>query len=330
MRGLYGRLLGTLVVLLGGCQSTPRVKINQANYLTLPGQVDTYGITVARHPYIVSAMRAGKIHRIKVRAGDVVTEGQVLAELTSPELEIRRISLLARLSKARTLEDAAFEHLDSVRGMAFQGTTSEARLRFAQLKVRLVRERREQLEKALLSLEDQISKGVLCAPEGGLVTDCYVREGSPVSLKEPIMQLALGGRFSAKIYLANPPEVGSLVEVQVASASLLGEIGHIASASWPLRTVRIDWNETPQLATGLPVRVKISLGPRRVLVIPEAALNDGGVFVLKGKRAVWMSVETGVRHSGWIEIRSGINPGADIITWSSAALSDGKAVLVSY
>lgn len=330
MRGLCGCLLGVVVVLISSCQSTPRVKVNKANYLTLPGQVDAYGITIARHPSIVAAITAGKVQHIKVRAGDVVAEGQVLAELVSSELETRRLSLLSRLSDVRTLENAAYEHLDAVQGMVFQGTAPEARLRLAQFKARRARERREQLETAIQKLEKRISEGVLYASESALVTDCFVREGAHVIPHEPLLGLAMGGRFSAKVYLDNPPEVGSLAEVQLASASLLGTVGEVASSSWALETVRIDWSETPLLAVGWPVKVKISLAPQRVLAIPESALHDGGVYVLKGKRAVWTSVETGVSHSGWIEIRSGINPGADIITWSSAALSDGRAVSISY
>lgn len=84
---------------------------------------------------------------------------------------------------------------------------------------------------------------------------------------------------------------------------------------------------------GLYAKGQIELGAEPALTVPDIALvaRDGisYVFTLDGKeRAGRVRVETGRRNSGEVEILSGLDRSAQVVTTGGAFLSDGALVRV--
>lgn len=65
---------------------------------------------------------------------------------------------------------------------------------------------------------------------------------------------------------------------------------------------------------------------RAVIRIPEAAVQDGGVLLLLGGKAVRREVTTGPAANGEIEIRKGLSGGESVIIESSRLLKGGEAI----
>ncbi len=67
-----------------------------------------------------------------------------------------------------------------------------------------------------------------------------------------------------------------------------------------------------------------------VTVVPVTALlNDDGkhvLFVVNQDKLERRNVTPGIRHSGWRQIREGVEPGEVIVARDVAALADGQQV----
>lgn len=108
-----------------------------------------------------------------------------------------------------------------------------------------------------------------------------------------------GGRFPATVYY-----VGREVDPETNAVGLIAALG----------------NGDGQLRPGLFARVVLPVGePREVLTVPAAAVVDhegaAFVFVEAGERTFRrVDVETGDQDGEWLEIVSGLEPGARVVT----------------
>jgi membrane fusion protein (multidrug efflux system) len=93
-------------------------------------------------------------------------------------------------------------------------------------------------------------------------------------------------------------------------------------------------NPSYRLKAGMYSRVRLTVDTRpNALVIPRNALVevDGkqGVFVANGQKATFSAVKTGLQDETKVEITSGLNDGARIVTTGAASLRDGDTIVLA-
>jgi len=85
-----------------------------------------------------------------------------------------------------------------------------------------------------------------------------------------------------------------------------------------------------QAVPGAMAELTILFESRRNIGVPASAVLDRGgrarLFVVENGRAVARNVETGWRNDGWIEILSGLEADAAVVTEGQTQLADGGAV----
>jgi HlyD family secretion protein len=117
------------------------------------------------------------------------------------------------------------------------------------------------------------------------------------------------------------------------------EIAPVVDAQTRIGLVRISLPPNPELRPGMFVRGALSLGSASTLVVPETALlfKEGRpfVFVLKGEprqnstaQTAARSIQTGARNGGFVEVRSGLSAGEQIILSGAGYLKDGDTVRI--
>ena len=96
--------------------------------------------------------------------------------------------------------------------------------------------------------------------------------------------------------------------------------------------IALDTNEP--LFAGAFGRAEVVFAKREAIVVADSALvygrgtDDSAVFVVESGRVQRRPVETGLRKSGKVEIRTGLEPGERIVAKAGAALREGDAVTV--
>jgi membrane fusion protein, multidrug efflux system len=209
------------------------------------------GVLVASRVLDVVPRVEGRLETMKVRLGEHVTEGQLLAvlELQPFQLELaareatvhasaaeeNRAALLLEQSRQRAererriLEYSAAESLETAETQVAlsQADLASARARAAEARVRQ--------EQAARDLEQSRLKALF----SGVVTELYMQPGAMVSRSTPVLRLVseeLRLRFAVPEAASRALKLGSRVKVRLESQgiTLTGTVDHISPEIDPL------------------------------------------------------------------------------------------------
>jgi RND family efflux transporter MFP subunit len=245
----------------------------------------------------------GKVIERRVRLGDQVTAGEVLAQLDPADQQRQVASARAALAAAEHRLRYAGEQLDRDQKQFAHQLIAENQLEQTQDGYAAARAARDQAAAELTVAENALRYHTLCADHDGVITAENVDTGQVVSAGQPVYQLAWSGAVDVIIDAAasdaNRVTVGQAARVafpSLATPALDAHVREIAPAADPQsRTFRIkltlnDAAASIRLgtigeATLLPAPGR---APSRDIDIPETALFHQGarpaVWVLEGAR----------------------------------------------
>lgn len=291
-------------------------------------------------PYLTVTLYAkvsGYLKRIMVDKGDHVVQGQVLAEIESPETDQALLAAVA---------DARYKRLNADRAAPLVAkkfiSIQEADLAEAEARV---------AEARVTSLTEQKGFELLRAPFTGSITARYADPGALVqnaanneTSAQPVVTIADVNRLRVRLYLdqrsAATARRGMPVEIQVADRPtfrLRATISRITQAldqktRTLLAEVDVD-NRAQQLVAGSYVDVHLRLPTVAVATIPvEGVVMRGDkhyVAVLDTASRVHLhEVVVGDTDGRHIDILSGIKPGDRVALNLGEKVSDGSLVQV--
>jgi HlyD family secretion protein len=193
----------------------------------------------------------------------------------------------------------------------------------------------------------------ILAPDNGFISKRQAKLGSVTSgaatSSSALFTMVRDGRIelNAEVSELDLPGIRSGQAVSITSdadpsrryTGRVREIAPIVDAQTRIGLVRISLPPNPELRPGMFVRGALSLGSAPALVVPETALlfkeSKPFVFVLKGEprqnstaQAVARSIQTGARTGGFVEVRSGLRAGEQIILSGAGYLKDGDTVRI--
>jgi biotin carboxyl carrier protein len=211
----------------------------------------------------VVAATDGFLQQANVRAGDRVVAGQVLAELSSQDMELERRRRESELRQHENAYRAAQARNDRTQMVVSQSRAGEAQ--------------------ALLALaESQIERARIQAPFDGIIIkgDLSQSLGAPVQRGEVLMTLAPAGGFRL------------IVEVDESDIAAVrpGQKGRLALAAQPERLLAFTTVRVVPVATVLDGRNYFEV---------EAALDTSDANLRPGLGGV-AKIEAGERALGWL------------------------------
>jgi RND family efflux transporter MFP subunit len=324
--------------------------------LTLPGSVQALQET------IVYARADGYVRRWHVDIGDKVTEGQLLAELDTPEvdrqLEQARAQLVqaqAAIVQAKANRDFSASNLQRYDTLTKQGLSAPADLdqRKAQAdvdqaNVQVAQANAAAMEANVRRLGQLKAFARVTAPFAGTVTVRSIEIGSLVTAGNATPLFKIAAIDPARVFVQVPQDVAPGVRADVpakvsvreyAGRVFEGKVTRAADeldpASRTMNTeVRVP-NGDGALIAGMYAEVALTLPlSHRVLVIPSTAImNDA-----KGQRVAVVGPDDTLHiapvvverdNGATIDIASGIADGARVVKLGSTELVEGRAVVVA-
>jgi membrane fusion protein, multidrug efflux system len=324
--------------------------------LTLPGSVQPVEETVL-YPRASGYVRSWS-HDI----GDRVKEGDVLAEIDTPELDQELVQAKAQLAQAeagllQAQANDAFskQNLDRYKRLTPAGVASEQDLeqKAAQAKVdeANVAVGRANVEAQRANIQRLVrlkSFARVTAPFAGTVTLRSVDRGALVTAGNATPLFRVANTDPVRVFVQLPQDVASGVKVDVPAQVSIREFpgrafeGKVTRSAGALdmgtRTmtteVRVP-NPKSELMPGMYATVALSLAvPHRVFSVPGTALLDDA----KGLRLATVTAENKIhlvpvtveRDTGAaIEIASGIDETTRVVKLASAELVEGRVVEVA-
>ncbi|SEB23098.1 efflux RND transporter periplasmic adaptor subunit [Paraburkholderia sartisoli] len=224
------------VTALGACHRnevaapTPRPVVAQAVHpdghpvsAALPGEVQ------ARYATPLSFRIAGKIIERRVRLGDVVKSGQVVARLDPADVQKNAASAGAQLDAAKSRAVYAKQQVDRDRAQARENLISQAQLEQTEDAYTSAIAQRDQAGQQAALAQDQLKYATLTADHAGVITAEQADTGQNVSAGQAVYNLAWTGDVDV---VCDVPEgaLASLAVGQVAKVTLSALPGRTFSA----------------------------------------------------------------------------------------------------
>ncbi|WP_010139123.1 efflux RND transporter periplasmic adaptor subunit [Oceanicola sp. S124] len=301
------------------------------------------GIIEASHEVQLAFQTIGRIARLDVSPGDVVSEGDVLAVLDRVSLQEDLRAAEAALASARAEAEFAEQSYSRTRALADRDIASQATVEQVEAQRNATAAKVVAAEADLAAAEDALTYGSLTAPMDGVVLSTEVEAGAVVSAGTTVLTVAeLAGREAV---IDVPTEFLSLLPSD-AMFELRRHAGSAAPVPARLRLVEpvaddilrgrrlrlaIEGNEGA-FRIGSLITATYAAESEPVITLPLSAIagREGAPEVWRvtpGSRVVHpVPVTPGVRIGDRIEIRSGIEVGDEVIVKGARSLEDGQTV----
>lgn len=283
------------------------------------GQIESRFVVPAR------SRIGGTVTALDVSEGDTVEAGQVIARIVDEKLDLQLAAADARLAAAKSELENAQTELTRSEALLDRGATTTQAVDRIRTSLTVARNAVAELESGRAVILQQMAEGDVIAPSAGRVLSIPTRLGEVVMAGEAVAAIAGGNVF---LRLAIPERhaegliVGAAVAIGDDAAPRKGKVEKI----YPLIengrvTVDVAVEGLPDTFIGQRVLVRVQIGTRLTLAIPEAAVQRSAgldlVNVVAGDVTRSVSVVPGAivitAKGPLVEILSGLRSGDMVI-----------------
>lgn len=293
----------------------------------------------------VSAKISGRIAEVLVEEGQEVKAGDPLVRLETVELNNSARQAADQVRKAEANYELALNDYNRYETLYGKGAVSEQQFDNAKAKLKSAEADLSSATANQSSAEQQYSYGVITSPVDGVVANRTATVGQVVSPGAALMAVQDIHQIYAVINVEQK-ELGRIKVGQKGSITIdaypdkvfEGTVAlmnpEAGSANRMFRTkLKVD-NALGDLRPGMFATVQLVIGDSvKVLSLPQSAvLQKQGqyfIFTLEGNKAVRHQIEIGEVTGSNITIKSGLQPGSQVITTSVNRLKDGDSVRVA-
>ncbi len=270
----------------------------------------------------------GRIAQILVQEGREVTRGAPLFKVDDAELR-------AEVARAEADRDLARQSLDRTRELLGQKASSQAELERTEAMARST-------EAQLDLLKVRLARTTVRAPFAGVAGQRFVSLGDYVTTDSRLVALQTvspqRAAFQVPERYAEQLKRGQQVTFRVAALpgkQFTGRVDFVDPiVQLPARTISVKAqvpNPRRELQAGMFIEVRLATAVR-----PEAVvIAEDAVLPLQGSNFVWVAadgkatrrqVELGVRTPGFVEARTGVEAGEQVVVGGQERLAEGAPV----
>ena len=310
----------------GGMQQESNVTVvNAANPTTGDVSVTSSltGTVEAADVVYVYAKAGGDVTAVNVKAGDIVSQGQVLMEINTEQVE----SAKNNMDSAQVYLSQAQSNLNRMQILYGSGDLSDQEYEQYQNNLKSAE---LQYESAKLQYEKQVEYSTISAPIAGRVESVDVDVYDRVNQSAQLCVIAGEGQNSITFYVTQRMmqnlKTGDELEISKNGTTYTGnitEISNMVDASTGLFKVKGDMTGSDEIAIGSTVKIELvtERAENAMLVPVDAIYYSGGnayVYLYEDGKAKMTSVEVGIYDSENAQILSGLNADDMVVsTWSS-------------
>lgn len=343
-------------LLLIGCEeeATPiqeRVRAIKPYTVVEPtgGAVRRYsGTVVAANSSNLSFAVSGTIADVKVKKGDVVEKGQVLATLDSRSLDLEVQAARSQLAAADADAKALKADLDRKQELFRKGWVTRAAIDNANGAYDAARSQLNLSRSKLGITQREQAKANLRAPFEGVIAVADIENFTEVTKGEPVFQIDSGGGFEVDLAVSDTVvgqlSIGSPVNIEATAIEGCGciaritEIGTHAGAANTVPVTAAITESTDGLVAGMAVEAALVLSDgeqTRGFLVPLVAIAPGDTsspgYIFKFDPSSGVVRKTPVTNEGvingnFIGISEGVSAGDVIAAAGVSLLRDGQPV----
>jgi RND family efflux transporter MFP subunit len=350
----------------GTAESISGVKLETIRLNAAPQMYEAVGTVRSANVSLLNAQMGGTVREIRVRAGDRVRSGQLLAAIDdrAPRAQVDAAQAgvqeaadgLVEVEQAleaatanRQFAEATYKRYQnllakhSLSRQEFDGAEAKYRAALAneralQAKEKGIEARHQQAQAQKGSAETVLSYSRIVSPIDGVVTQKSVDVGTVVMPGSPLLTVEETSHYRLEASLPEEfltkVKVGEETPVSTVRGAIQGHVAEVVPASDPAsRTflVKVDLPSGCLCQSGEYATALFPIDQTRMMSVPQSALVEHGelegVYVANSHGAVeYRLVKTGKRAGARTEIISGLNEGDRVAVTQVEKLHDGIRV----
>ncbi len=336
-----------------GVELVPVVSKQASRMADLPGEVLPF-LSVSLHAKV-----PGYVERILVDRGSRVENGQLLAELSAPELaaqvaeaeakvqaiESDRLQAEAQLAAAQSTYDRLKQAAETPGAIAGNELIqAQKQTEAAQAWVRSKEQAKHAAEASVNAQKEMQSYLRITAPFDGVVTERLVHPGALVGPGSNPVLLTIQQISQLRLVVAVPEEYvsgiaeGAKIAFQVPAypertySGTLARVSHALDKETRTMAVELDvMNRDGSLAPGMYPTVKWPVRHSRpALFVPKTSVvtTTERSFVIRNKdgHAEWVDVRKGAADGDLIEVLGDLKPGEMVVRRANDEIREGTVL----
>lgn len=307
--------------------------------------IEAIGSVSADKRVTLSAEVGGRVAEIRVKVGDPVAKGDLLARLDDERNRIARDLALADVETAEANLENSKREAQREASLFKDHVTSQHSIDQAELKVRIDTGQLKVARAVLATAERNLLDSSIVSPIDGEITRKHVEVGELVQPGAALFDIVNIDRVKVVVNVSER-DVTRIYKGQVAEVGVDGYPGTVfrgsvdtigAEADPQTRTFPVEIlvvNDRPEkLLPGFIGRVRIRgrTFEKAIFLRQEVIVQRDGhpvVFVAASDTASARIVELGFTSRGKVLIRKGIQPGDKVVVTGQESLRDGARVRV--
>lgn len=308
----------------------------------------------------IRALNADTGDRVKegdvlaVLADDSLILQKSQMQATRAKAEANIAQLKAQLPEARASAEDAERQYNRTRGLGAKGTVSTSQVEQAETSLTGAKARLAAAEQAITAAEAELkvvdaqisdidlklARTAIKAPTSGTISARTAKIGAIASAGgQPLFTLIRDGEIelvadvTESDILKISPGQKSALRVAGGGEEIEGSVRLVSptiDATTRLGSVHIAIDEDGKARAGMYASAAIVAGEARALALPLSAITMGkdGATVREVRDGVvhQVKIETGIQEGGFVEVQSGLEPGAEVVAKAGAFVRDGDRI----
>lgn len=319
--------------------STSKVKV-----VDLPIWLETVGQVHSRAAPTLAAEVTGRITMVDADTGDVIEEGQLLAETDTSTLLLQQQAAQAGLERLDVHIANGERRVERIEKLSAKNLSSQTQLDDANEQLAAYRADYKAAVAQLAIVEDSLAKSRVVAPVAGVIQRRHITTGDFVTRGQALFEITRPDQLQA--WLPYPEAVALQIRIgqtaKIYSPLTPGEYapGEITDLQPTVglgsRAVMaiVDLEDPGKLRPGATLSGRVLVETRQqAVMVPNISVvrRPAGelVYVIHDGKAEARLVETGYNEGNLVEIVSGLGKNETIATDGAAFLTDGTHVKIS-
>ncbi|AOT10719.1 efflux RND transporter periplasmic adaptor subunit [Pseudoalteromonas luteoviolacea] len=213
---VFGLITTAILSLASGCteikahpiEHIKTIPTTKAERVSAPAKI-LYGKVQSEIGYDIALFNSGRIEKMSVKEGQVVSKNMLIARLYSPNLKSQVAEKEATLSAALAAAEEADSELQRVTNLQARSLASLATLEQAKKSAKVANDTVTQMRAQLTQAKNALDEFSIYAPQDGIIASLYAREGQFVPSESPILSFSEAGKHKVE-YLVPEQEAVNL------------------------------------------------------------------------------------------------------------------------
>lgn len=314
---------------------------NQGKYVTASGKIE------AENSAMISTRLMGFVTDITVKTGQKVSQGQLLARISSNDLTAKKAQAEAGIAQANAGYNNARKDYERFEALFAQNSASQKELDDMSTRMEMAKAGLEAAKQMRNEVMAQFSYSNITAPFSGVITGTFMKKDDMANPGMPIISMEGASKLQAVVMVSESEILniknGMQADVTIKSTqkTIKGRVAEMSSSAQNTGgqyIVKINLDEPAQILSGMFVQAVFPIersasaesAISMTLIPKEAIIEEGqlkGIYVLNDQNiALLRWVRLGKTYGKDVEVLSGLSENEKYVLKADGRLFNGVQI----